>query len=135
MDVEAVWRAEQAIIDKLYDQTADVAERRETMTGSPWYWNDARYDHWAVGLVTCVGDNGRIHYCRAGELVMTACEINQQPVNLRLLDGPIRIVDCRLCAEAARKDRDLIHQRHVQNIIKSYDRMNFVRRDQVVKRP
>ena len=102
--------------------TSDTSKR-------PWYWNEARYDHWAVGLVACVGDNGRIHYSGIGKAIRTACEINQQPANVRLLEGP-KIVDCRLCAAVARRDRDLIDQRDVQGIITSHDRVNFMRREQ-----
>jgi hypothetical protein len=102
------------------------------MTGAPWYWADARYDHWAVGLVACAGTNERIHYSRAGRQITTACgggNARRQPKNVRLLEGP-KLVDCRLCAAIARQDRDLIDQRDVQPIIKSYDRVNFIRREQ-----
>ena len=99
------------------------------MTGSPWYWTEARYDHWAVGLVACVGDNGRVHYSGVGKQIRTACEINQQPANVRLLEGPM-VVDCRLCAAVARQDRDRIDHRHVQRVIQGHDRTNFIRREQ-----
>jgi len=102
------------------------------MTGRPWYWTEARYDHWAVGLVACVGDNGRIHYSGVGKAIRTACEINRQPNKVRLLEGP-RIVDCRLCAAVARRDRDLIDQRDVMPIIKSNDRVNFIGRERARK--
>ncbi|MCK5650938.1 MAG: hypothetical protein KAJ42_06170 [Gemmatimonadetes bacterium] len=102
------------------------------MMGQPWYWSSARYDHWAVGLVACVGDNGRIHYSGVGKAIRTACEINQQPKNVRLLEGP-RIVDCRLCAAVARRDRGLIDQRDVKPIIQSHDRVNFIQRERARK--
>ncbi len=101
------------------------------MTLAPWYWTDTPYDHWAVGLVACAGDNGRIHYSGVGKQIATVCgggNARWQPENLRLLEGP-RIVDCRLCAAIARKDRDLIDQRYVQPIIKSHDRVNFIGRE------
>ena len=96
------------------------------MTGAPWYWTDGRYDHWSVGLVACAGSNERIHYSRVGKEIMTACE--RQPKNVRLLEGP-KIVDCRLCAAIARRDRDLIDQRVVRPIITSADRTNFMGRE------
>ena len=105
------------------------------MTGAPWYWREARYDHWAVGLVACAGTNERIHYSRAGKQIATACgggNARRQPKNVRLLEGP-KIVDCRLCAAIARQDRDLIDQRVVRPIIASHDRMNFMSRERARK--
>lgn len=98
------------------------------MTGRPWYWDveDGAHDHDSVGLQTCVGDNGRIHYAREPEsLVMTAC--HRQPKNLSLLAGP-RIVECRVCCSIARTNRDWIAQRDVKPIISGHSRMNFVGR-------
>ena len=102
------------------------------MTEAPWYWTEARYDHWAVGLVACAGTNERIHYSRVGKQIMTACggdNPRRQPKNVRLLEGP-RIVDCRLCAAIAREDRDLIDQRVIRPIISGASRTNFIRREQ-----
>ena len=97
------------------------------MTQGIWYWASARYDHMAVGLVACAGDNGRIHYAQAGELVTTACDCKRQPDNLQLLDGP-KIVDCRLCAAVAKWDRGLIAQRVVRPVITDASRMAFRKR-------
>lgn len=101
------------------------------MTQAPWYWRDGQYDHWAVGLVACAGDNERIHYSRAGKQIMAACgggNARRQPKNVRLLEGP-RLVDCRLCAAIARQDRDLIDQRDVKQILLDASRSNFIRRE------
>jgi hypothetical protein len=106
-----------------------------TATGTqPWYWtvDGGEHDHWAVGLVLCMGDNGRVHYVRAGRHGMVpAC--GRHIDGLRVLEV-LRLVECRICCAVARADRDRIEQRHVQNIIKSQDRVNFIRRDQVRKR-
>jgi hypothetical protein len=102
-------------------------------TAMPWYWEieGGHHDHDACGLMTCVGDNGRIHYARAGELVVTtAC--HRQPKNLWLLAGP-RIVECRVCCAVARTNRDRIAQRVVSPIISGESRTNFIRRKQVRK--
>lgn len=99
------------------------------MTGTPWYWADSHYDHWAVGLVACTGEDGRIHYALPGEPVTTAC--NRQK-DVELIDGP-RIVECLICAARARENRDVIDQRVVRPIIASHDRMNFMSRERARK--
>jgi len=96
------------------------------MSKAPWYWADSHYDHWAVGLVACTAEDGRIHYALPGEPVTTAC--NRQK-DVELIDGP-RIVECLICAARARENRDVIDQRHVQKVIKGHDRTNFIRREQ-----
>lgn len=98
------------------------------MTGtSPWYWSHGEFDHWAVGLVCCVGDNGRIHYVRAGRHGMVpAC--GRHIDGLQVLEGP-KTVECRICCAVARADRGRIEQRHVQKILKDNDRLNFMQRE------
>lgn len=97
------------------------------MSGQPWYWSEAECDHWAVGLVACVGDNGRIHYVRAGRHGMVpAC--GRHIDGLQVLEGP-KVVGCRICCFVARAERNRIEQRFVQPIIKSHDRVNFIGRE------
>lgn len=100
------------------------------MTGtSPWYWSDPECDHWAVGLVACVGDNGRVHYVRVARHGMVpACgrHIN----GLQVLDGP-KVVQCRICCFVARRRRNRIEQRWVQNILQNNSRSNWIARERL----
>ena len=120
------WAGEVDNILELYDQMADVAERRDVMTGTsaPWYWRDPECDHWAVGLVA-LSDGDVKHYALPGKR-QAACG---QVEGLKLLFGP-QVVTCRECCIVARDDRNVIDQRHVQPVIKSHDRVNFIRREQ-----
>ena len=102
------------------------------MTGAPWYWTDAMFDHDACGLVLGVGRSGSIHYVdgtgHPRRLPKPAC--SSGAANFKELEFHGQIATCRNCCSMARHNRHRIKTRQTRSgVIESNSRMSYIGRE------